>query len=175
MESFLAEVTTPEWNVRQDAGRPWAEAIEALALEHPERRELITAYWDRWPETLGGAIEETVALLGDLKAAGVPVYALSNWSGETFPLARPRYPFLEWLDGIVISGEVGITKPDPRIYAHLLDRFGLDAASTVFIDDSEVNVRAAEEVGMVARRFVDAAQLRRDLERLGIVGAGRAG
>src|SRR3954466_13147883 len=112
MEAFLAEVTTPEWNGRQDAGRPWKDAVEALAAEHPERRELIAAYWHRWPETLGDAISGTVEVRGEVKARGVPVYALGNWSAETFPHARPRYPFLEWFDGLVISGEVQLVKPD---------------------------------------------------------------
>ena len=165
MEAFLADVTTPEWNGRQDAGRPWAEAIEELALRHPDRRELIAAYWERWPETLGGAIEETVEILRELKDAGVPVYALSNWSAETFPLARPRFPFLEWFDGIVISGEVAMAKPDPRIFAHLLSRFGLVAGATVFVDDSAVNVAAARAAGLVAIQFTGAEELRRELER----------
>ncbi|MFL5679604.1 MAG: HAD family hydrolase [Chloroflexota bacterium] len=163
MEAFLAEVTTPEWNGRQDAGRPWKEAIEALAAEHPERRELIAAFWDRWPETLGDAISGTVEVLRELKARGVPVYALSNWSAETFPRARPRYPFLDWFDGLVISGEVRLVKPDRRIFEHLLSRFGLVAAETVFIDDSEVNVAAARAAGLVALRFTGAEELRREL------------
>src|SRR5215210_1713030 len=166
MEAFLGEVTTAEWNGRQDAGRPWKEAIEALAAEHPERRELIAAYWDRWPETLGEAIPGTVEVLRDLRARAVAVYALSNWSAETFPRARPRYPFLEWFDGIVISGEVGMVKPDPRIFEHLLSRFGLQPGATVFVDDSEANVAAARRAGMVAIGFTGAEELRRELETL---------
>jgi 2-haloacid dehalogenase len=167
MEAFLAEVTTPDWNSQQDAGRPWAEAIESLARKHPERRELISAFWLRWTETLGEAIEPTVEILGELHRAGVRLFALSNWSAETFPLAKPRYPFLEWFEGIVISGELGVVKPDARIFRHLLARYGLDPAATVFIDDSEANVRAALDLGMRAIRFEDAHELRRDLAALG--------
>jgi 2-haloacid dehalogenase len=169
MEAFLAEVTTPEWNREQDAGRPWAEAVESLAREHPERRELIAAFWDRWTETLGDAIEPTVEILGDLRRAGVRLFALSNWSAETFPLARPRYPFLEWFEGIVISGELRLVKPDARIFRHLLERYGLDPASTIFIDDSEANVRTARELGMTAIRFEDAEGLRHELATLGLL------
>jgi 2-haloacid dehalogenase len=172
MESFLAEVTSPEWNQQQDAGRPWAEAIESLAREHPERRELISAYWHRWTETLGEAIEPTVQILDELRRAGVRLFALSNWSAETFPLARPRYPFLEWFEGIVISGEVRLVKPDARIFRHLLERYGLEPGSTVFIDDSEANVRAARELGMTGIRFEDAAGLRRELVALGLLDGG---
>jgi len=171
MERFLAEVTTPEWNLEQDAGRTWDEAVDALTRQHPEHAELIAAYRDRWTETLGEAIGPTVTVLDELRQTDVRLFALSNWSAETFPVARPRYPFLDWFEGIVISGEVGITKPDERVYHHLLDRFGLDAASTVFIDDSAANVRAAREVGMIALRFEGGDALRRALADLGLLGA----
>jgi 2-haloacid dehalogenase len=169
MEAFLAEVVTPEWNLRQDEGRDWAEAVEVLAREHPERREPIAAYWHRWSETLGDAIAPTVEILGELGNAGVRLLALTNWSAETFPIARPRYPFLEWFEGIVVSGEVRLAKPDPRIFHHLLDQFGLDPTRTVFIDDSATNVAAAAELGLIALRFESAPILRRDLVGLGLL------
>jgi 2-haloacid dehalogenase len=169
MEEFLATVTTQQWNHAQDAGRPWAEAIEELAEQHPGKRDLIEAYWRRWPETLGDAIEPTVAILHDLRSTGVRLYVLSNWSGETFPIARPRYPFLEWFDGIVISGDERLAKPDPRIFKILLERYGLSAAETLFIDDYAPNVEAAAALGFIAVRFTDAPSLRTDLARLGLL------
>ncbi len=169
MEAFLADVVSPEWNGQQDSGRTWAEAVEVLSAEHPEQRDLIAAYWHRWQETLGDAIGPTVEILEELRRTGVRLYALSNWSAETFPVARPRYPFLESFDGIVISGEVKIAKPDPRIFRHLLDKYSLDPAATVFIDDSAANVQAAAAQGLVALRFEDAPTLRSDLVRLGLL------
>jgi 2-haloacid dehalogenase len=169
METFLADVVSPEWNGQQDSGRTWAEAVEVLSREHPEQRGLIAAYWHRWQETLGDAIAPTVAILEELRETGIRLYALSNWSAETFPVARPRYPFLDWFDGIVISGEEKVAKPDPEIFHHLLDRYGLDPATTVFIDDSEANVRAATAEGITSIRFVDAATLRNDLRRFGLL------
>ncbi len=168
MDRFLSTVCTPDWNRGQDAGRPWSEAISALVAEHPEHADLIRAFWDRWPETLGDAIAPTVDVLADLRAAGIPLYALSNWSAETFPIARPRYPFLDWFDGIVISGEVGAAKPDRRIYEALLERHDLDPASLAFVDDVPANVEAAEGLGMRGLTFTGAAALRRDLEALGL-------
>jgi 2-haloacid dehalogenase len=168
MDRFLATVCTPEWNRGQDAGRPWSEAISTLVAAHPEHADLIRAFWDRWPETLGDAIAPTVDVLADLHAAGVPLYALSNWSAETFPIARPRYPFLDWFDGIVISGEVGAAKPDRRIYDALIERHDLDPASLVFVDDVPANVAAAEQLGMRGLTFTSAAALRRDLAALGL-------
>ena len=169
METFLTDVTTPEWNLQQDAGRSWDDAVAVLSRAHPEHASLIAAYRDRWPETLGDAIAPTVEILDELRSRGVRLLALSNWSAETFPVARRRYPFLDWFEGIVISGEVGVTKPDERVYRHLLERYGLDAASTVFIDDNEANVRAAHEIGMIAIRFEGEAALRNALAELGLL------
>jgi 2-haloacid dehalogenase len=168
MEEFLATVTTAEWNQAQDAGRPWAEAVADLAARHPDHRQLIEAYWQRWPEMLGDAIQPTVAILAELRAIGLGVYALSNWSAETFPVARPRFPFLEWFDGMVISGNERLIKPDPRIFRLLLARYRLTPGETVFIDDHATNVAAAETAGIVGLRFVDAMSLRRDLRALGV-------
>ena len=169
MERFLSEVATQEWNHEQDAGRPWQEAIEVLAAEHPEYREAISAFWHRWVETLGDAIGPTVEVLAELREAGVRLLALTNWSAETFPLARPRYPFLEWFDGIVVSGEIGLAKPDVRIFRHLIERHGLDPTATVFIDDSIRNVAAARELGLIGLHFVGADGLRDDLVQLGLL------
>jgi 2-haloacid dehalogenase len=169
VEEFLATVATPEWNAEQDRGRPFAVAVAELAARHPAKASAIAAFHERWPEMLGGDIPGTVALLAELRAGGVPVYALSNWSAETFPLARDRFPFLGWFDGLVISGEERIAKPDRRIFELLLDRFGLTPAATVFVDDSAANVRAARAVGMDAVLFRDAARLRRDLTTRGLL------
>jgi 2-haloacid dehalogenase len=174
MEEFLATVTTPEWNRAQDAGRPWAEAVEELAQRHPERRQLIAAYWERWHETLGDAIGPTVEVLDELRRSGVRLFALTNWSGETFPVARPRYPFLEWFEGIVVSGDERLIKPDPRIFNLLVERYGLDPATTLFIDDHPANVEAAAALGFQAVPFVGADTLRKDLRRHGLLTDGPA-
>jgi 2-haloacid dehalogenase len=168
MERFLAEIATPEWNSRFDAGRPLAEGVAELVAAHPDQAELISAYGLRWHEMLGGAFEGTVAILHELRRAGLRTYALSNWSTETFLGTRPRYPFLEEMDGILISGEVGVGKPDPAIFRQFLARFGLTPQATVFTDDSKANVTVAAGLGMVALRFTGDAQLRSDLRRLGL-------
>ena len=174
MESFLAEVTTAEWNAHQDAGRPWAEAVELLVAEHPERRELIEAFHRRWAEMLAGEIPGTVDVLADLRAAGVRLVALSNWSAEMFPVARERFGFLAWFEGIVVSGEVGVNKPDPRIFRHLVDQFEIEPTAALFIDDSSENVDAARTLGFRAIQFTDAIALRRELVRLGLLPETRA-
>lgn len=168
VEWFLANVCTPEWNSRQDAGRSFAEGVEELTALHPDHDELIRAYADRWEEMLAGAIAESVELLEDLHAGGVPLYGLTNFSAETFPVALARFPFLERLRGIVVSGHEGVVKPDPAIFRVLLEQFGLEASDCVFLDDSKENVRAAASLGFVAERFTTAAAFKRRLTELGV-------
>lgn len=163
VEAFLAEVCTKEWNHRQDEGRSWADAIAELTARHPDRAELIAAYHRRWEEMLGGALDGVVAILEELDAAGVPLYALTNWSRETFPIARRRFSFLERFRGIVVSGEEGVAKPDARIYRALLERYRLEPGGTLFIDDVAVNVDGARAVGMDAVLYTSPAELRREL------------
>jgi 2-haloacid dehalogenase len=172
MERFLGEVVTPEWNLQQDAGRPWSEAVESLAREHPDQRDRIAAYHERWPETLGGAIEESVRVLAELRDRPVRLFALTNWSAETFPTALERFDFLAWFEGIVVSGEVGLVKPDPLIFRHLVERHGLDPASTVFVDDGPANVEAARALGLVGVLFRSPSDLRRELQGLGVLASG---
>jgi len=163
VEEFLATVCTPEWNAEQDRGRPFAEGVAELAERHPEHAADIAAYHERWPEMLAGEVPGTVEVLADLRAAGVPLYALTNWAAETFAITRERFEFLDWFCGLLVSGEEGMTKPDPAIFRLLLDRFGLDPAAAVFVDDSEANVAAARGLGIDAVRFTGPERLRREL------------
>ncbi len=169
MERFLAEVCTQEWNERQDEGHPVAVAVAELTARHPEQRPLIEAFYDRWPDMMAGKIEETVAILAELRLRNRRLYALSNWSAETFPHARERFRFLDWFHGTVISGDVGVSKPDPRIFHILFQRFGIDPDRAVFIDDVPRNVTAARDLGLEALQFSSGAALRQDLERLGLL------
>jgi 2-haloacid dehalogenase len=169
MERFLAEVTTPAWNHEQDRGRRWEDAVAELVERHPAHADLIRAYHERWPEMLGEQLHETVDVLAELRDAGVALYALTNWSAETWPIAVERYPFLGWFRGIVVSGEVGAAKPEPAIFQALVGRYGVVPADSVFIDDQPANVEGARRQGFRAIRFVDAAKLRNELEALGVL------
>jgi len=169
MESFLAEVCTTEWNERQDAGRPFAEAVAELAAAHPDKLHLINAWHERFGEMIPDAIHGTVEIVRELKSRSVPVYALSNWSAETFPPQRERFAFLAWFDGIVVSGHEGCMKPDERIFRILLDRHGLAADETVFIDDNPKNARAASALGIHGIHFQSPETLRRELATLGLL------
>lgn len=170
MEWFLREVCNHAWNEQQDAGRPWLEGVAELQARFPDYGPLIDAYRLRWVETLGGAIEGSVALLAELKARGVRLLALTNWSQETFPVARQRHAFLGWFEGIVVSGEERLVKPDPRIYQRLLERYGVDPHGALYIDDSQRNVEAAEALGMQGWWFQHPEGLRGRLQALGLLG-----
>ena len=163
MERFLAEVCTSDWNAQQDAGRSFAEATAELVARHPELAEPIQAFFDRWPEMVAGQIAETVAILLELKQADYPLYALSNWSSETYPHARRRFDFFELFDHIVISGEIKLVKPNREIFDHLLAIIERRAAECVFIDDSWPNVESARSLGFDAIHFRSSEQLREEL------------
>ena len=168
IELFLQKVCSQEWNVQQDKGRPFEDAINERVALFPEDEHLIRAYFERWPEMLGGPIEGSVEILSELKQSGFHVYALSNWSAETYPLAKKRYAFLQWFRGEVISGQVGMIKPQPEIYHHLLKVHGLKAGETLFIDDRQENVDAAANEGIQGILFNNSGQLRKDLSSLGM-------
>jgi 2-haloacid dehalogenase len=178
MERFLAEVCTMEWHHAHDLGVPPERTCTELARAHPDQAELIWAWARNSEEMVAGPIEGTVELLSELKDAGVPCYALTNMERETYPLRRERYEFMRWFDGTVVSAFEGIAKPDAAIFELLLARFGLDRETTVLIDDSPANVRAARSVGMQAIEFESPERLRRWLADAGVLdgdGAGRPG
>ena len=169
MESFLANVCTTEWNERQDAGRSFADAVAELLPRHPDKATLITAFSQRFDEMIAGPIEGTVAILADLKRAGVPRYGLTNFSAETFRPQRQRFEFLSWFDGIVVSGEEGIIKPDPRIFRILLERYRIAPEEAVFIDDNRANAVAATTLGIHGIHFRSPEALRSELVSLGLL------
>ncbi|MCM2282966.1 MAG: HAD family phosphatase [Bdellovibrionaceae bacterium] len=169
MEVFLREVCNQQWNEEQDAGRPFAEAVRELSHRYPEWKDMIDAYYARWPEMLNGPIAGTVEILNRLRVAGRPLYALTNWSAETFPHALNRFDFLQWFDGIVVSGVEKMLKPEARFFQLLLERHRLKPATTLFIDDVEKNVLGARAVGLHGVQFRDPVILERDLIRFGLL------
>jgi 2-haloacid dehalogenase len=170
MEDFLARVCTGDWHRAHDLGTDVTESCRLLAGAHPRYRDQIMAWAGRGEEMAAGEFEEAVAVLADLKAAGVACYALSIMEPAAFTARHARFPFMTWFDGHVISGIEGVAKPDQRIYQILLTRYGLAPARTVFVDDSERNVHAAGELGMNGVDYVSAQRLRQDLRALGLPG-----
>jgi 2-haloacid dehalogenase len=169
MEAFLSTVCTPEWNAELDRGRSFEEMVELLCSEHPERRDHIEAYHRRWDEMLGESIEGSVRILRELHSAGYPLYVLTNWSAETFHMAHERYGFLSLFREIIVSGEVGLIKPEPAIYELLVERTSIEPSRAVFIDDREVNARAAEKIGFVSVTYQGPSLLRQRLTELGLL------
>ncbi len=168
MEAFLKEVDFAKWNALQDAGRPFAEGVAELSKRFPHRAELIRAYHQQWEQSVAGPIDGSVQILNELKRARYPMFALSNWSSETFPIAQRKYDFLRLFDDILISGNVRLIKPNPRIFALMQEQAGYPAPRSVLIDDSAANVAAAEAAGFCAVLFRGPEALERELMALGV-------
>ena len=170
MEWFLENICTMDWNEQQDAGRTWAAGVELLVAQYPEYEAEITAFDTRWAEMLDGPIEGSAAILRQLKTANQHrLYALTNWSAEKFPTALERFDFLQLFEGILVSGAEGIKKPDPKIYQLLLNRYDINPVTSVFIDDSLKNIKAAQAMGIHDIHFQSAKQLYKDLEKYGVL------
>jgi 2-haloacid dehalogenase len=165
MEWFLSTVCTAEWHDAHDRGVSTQESCAVLARQWPAHAGLIMAWWERSDEMIGGPIPDGVQLLRRVIDSGLACYALTNMEAETYPVRRDRYDFLGWFEGTVVSGYEGIAKPDRQIYELLLRRFSLDAATTLFADDSQVNVAGAAQAGMDAILYTGPGPV---LSRLGL-------
>lgn len=157
------------WNHEQDAGRRWEDAEQIAVASHPHWREHLLAYRPNFAHSLLGPIDGTVRLVEELHAAGVPLFALTNWSGELFHHARDRFGFLDLFADIVVSGDERLAKPAPEIFARLADRVGRPLGRCLFVDDSPANVQAAHDSGLPAIRFTDPGRLRAELCRRGLL------
>jgi 2-haloacid dehalogenase len=166
---FMQNVCTAAWNIEQDRGRSWEEAVAILVASHPEWEAEIRAADARWHETIPGVIEDSVAVLEELKARGEKVYAITNFSREKWAECLIRFPFLQCFDGAVVSAHERLIKPDPAIFHTLLERYELEAGDCIFIDDSAPNIAAARGVGLKAVHFVEPIDLRAELRALGAV------
>ncbi len=164
VEDFLQAVRFFEWNQAHDAGKDFEESIAQLCAQHPQYCGLIRAYNERYEESISGAILPVVAILSELKRLAYPLYGLTNWPAGKFAQVRPQYPFFDWFDEIVVSGEVGVIKPDPRIFHLLLERIQRPAQACLFIDDAHHNVEAARRIGLNTIHYLTPDQLQADLE-----------
>ena len=169
MNWFLNEICAWDWNLKQDAGYPLDKATEERVALFPEYEALIRMYYGRWEEMLGYAHEDTLAILQYfVENPNYKVYALTNWSGETFPIALKKFPWLQWFEGILVSGDEGMRKPNAEIYELLFSRYDIHPSEALFIDDSEANVAGSEACGMKAIHFTHAANLKKSLSAIGI-------
>lgn len=169
IDAFLEEVDFYHWNALQDKGRPFAEAVAVHSAKFPHRADLIQAYADNWINSVTGMKAEVVDLFYTLKEKGYPVYGLSNWSAETFPLVREQFTFLNDLDHIVLSGEVKMIKPEPEIFHYLLSHIPESAEECLFIDDSLANIETAQRLGFETVHFQSAEGLAEKLKHHGLL------
>lgn len=165
---FMRNVCTAAWNLEQDRGRSWEEAVAMLVASHPEWESQIRAYDERWHDAVPGIIEDSVAVLAELRERGEKVYAITNFSREKWAECLIRFPFLQSFDGVVVSAHERVVKPHPEIYQILFERYGLVAGDCIFIDDSAKNIETARKLGMQAVHFVEPIDLRLELRKLGV-------
>jgi len=163
LEWFVTNVVTPGWHFQHDAGRPLAEMVPERKAEFPEHAPLIDAYATRFNETIPGPMPGSLELVERLDAAGVPLFAITNFGHEFWEAFRPTQPVFDRFGDIIVSGTEKLMKPDPAIYHLAIERFGIDPAGALFIDDNAANVAGAESVGIAAHRFEDAATLEVEL------------
>jgi 2-haloacid dehalogenase len=168
VDPFLAEIDFYALNRGIDAGRPLAEVESEVDRRFPHRAGVLAAYHRNFPQTLTGEMPGTADLVRELDAAGLRLLALTNWSAQTFPHARELFPVLGLFDGIVVSGEEQVIKPDRRIFEVLFERYDVEPSRAAYVDDSAANVTAAGELGLHAVQFADAGRLRADLAALGL-------
>ena len=169
LDAFLREVVTHDWHFQHDAGRPFAETSAQLIAEHPHHRALIEAWGPRFNESLGPPVEGMIELVEELDARGVPLFAITNFSGEFWAPFRDTQPVFDRFRDIVVSGTERMVKPHRAIYELALRRFGMPAEELVFVDDRAENVAGAEAAGMRGHLFRDAGTLREELGQLGVL------
>ena len=166
---FFDNVCTSDWNIEQDRGRTWQEAEALLIAEHPAHEQNIRNFRRHWHEMVPHAYDGSVAIMEGLIAQGRDVTMLTNFAADTFTEAKGLFPFLEKPRGVTVSGEVGLIKPDERIYRLHAETFGLTPAATLFIDDSATNVEGAKTAGWNAVLFTGADRLAEDLKGLEVM------
>ncbi|WP_448659270.1 HAD family hydrolase [Sphingomonas sp. CJ99] len=171
LEAFLADVVTQQWHFQHDAGRNFADCAAELTARHPHHAELIAAWGPRFSETVEDPVDGMAAIVAELDEAGVPLFAITNFSHEFWPPFRAREAALfDRFRDIVVSGEEKLVKPDPAIYRLALDRFGLAPGDAVFVDDNPDNIAAASAMGIDAVLFTDAAAFRAHLVSVRLLG-----
>ena len=169
MENFLKEIDFMGWNAHQDRGRTFKDGVADHSTKFPQHAHLIQAYHDHWKDSIGDVHEGSIEILKQLKQKGYPLYGLSNWSAETFPYAREQFDFFDLFDDMVISSHVGYVKPEPEIYQLILEKIERPAQECLFIDDSLPNIEQADKMGFVTIHYRSSAQLKSELEKLGIL------
>jgi 2-haloacid dehalogenase len=167
---FIEETGLWDWHESLDGGRPFTEAAAELSEKFPDYAHLISAWGERFGETISDPVPGVHAIVEALDARGVPLFAITNFSADFWPpFAAREAAFFRRFRDILVSGEVKLLKPDPAIYYLALDRFGLKPAEALFIDDRLINVEGALAVGMKAHLFTGADDLRRRLEAEGLL------
>lgn len=170
IDQFFTTIDFFNMNYKMDGGLTFAEFVSTLTEKYPQYREAIAAYCSRWDETLGSANTPVVEILEQFKNDDrYRIFGLTNWAAETFPIGQKKFPFFGWFEDVVVSGKIGIVKPNAEIYQCLLERNQLIAQECLFIDDRLENVEGAKKLGIEAIHYRSPEQLTNDLSQLNLL------
>ncbi len=169
VDAFLTEINFSSWNLSQDEGHSFAQAVNDLSAQFPEYAHLIRAYDEEWEESITGTIPGTIELLYKLKEAGCRLFGLTNWSAEKFSVVRHKYRIFDIFEDIIVSGEVKLIKPDPAIFHLLLQKAHIQPEECLVVDDSFQNISAARQMGFFTHHFTSPARLEIELQELGVL------
>ena len=169
VDNFLAEINFSAWNLSQDKGYPFSQAVTDLSAQFPQYAYLIRAYDEEWEESITGIIPETVEILYRLKAASYRLYGLTNWSAEKFSIVRHKYEVFDLFEDIVVSGEVKLTKPDPAIFSFILQKIHFLPEECLLVDDSLPNIETARKLGFLTHHYTSPIWLEFVLRKMGIL------
>lgn len=170
LDWFLANVVTPEWHFQHDAGRPLEEMVAERCAAFPLHADLIHSYRSRFLETIPGPVAGSLEIVEELASRDAPLYAITNFGSEFWGRFRVTQSIFNHFNGILVSGDEKLMKPDPAIYALAMCRFDIAAPSTLFVDDNMANIMAAKKFGLNVHHFTDATALRVVLTSHGLLG-----
>ena len=165
----LEHVVTEAWHFEHDAGRPLDEMVPERKALFPDHAQWIDAYAARFNETIPGPVPGSLAIVEELEARGVPLFAITNFGSEFWDNFRPTAPVFGAFRDIVVSGKEKLLKPDAAIFALAQRRFGHTAGAMLFIDDNAANIEGARACGWQVHHFTDAPSLRADLTARGLL------
>ncbi len=169
MDQTLADIGFFDWNLKQDQGRSWEEAVAVAERDMPDHAHIFRAYADGLHAAHNQLIPGTSEIITALHNRGVALFGLTNAAQASFNVVKSVAPVIGLMGDVVVSADEGVAKPDPRIFEICLDRNGLDRSETMFVDDSLANCKSAEEIGIAAHHFADAVGLKEDLKSRGLL------
>lgn len=166
---FMKTVITPEFDRLKDILPDLKQVEEAMIAKYPDFAPEIKAYPDNEADMVEREISGTLDIVQDLKNKGIKLYLLSNINADTIKWAKKVFHFWDLFDGLILSGEVNMAKPDIEIFRYLLHKYKIKPEQAVFVDDNPANINAAKQAGIDGITFTSPAELKEELHSFGLL------